>query len=178
VATLSRRFFAVSLVSLWMISCAAPQRPDGGKGLLPAGAPVPALRATDQDSKPLDLASERGHMLVVFFYPKDGTPGCTAEACSFRDVWKRYDEAGVKVIGVSSDDAASHKEFAAEHRLPFPLVSDTDGAWARAFGVSSTLGMYRRVTFLIDVDGKVARVYPEVDPGVHAQRVLNDAAVR
>ncbi len=76
---------------------------------------------------------------------------------------------------MSSDDAASHKKFADEQRLPFPLIADADGSWARAFGVSSTLGFYARVTFLVDRQGKVARVYPEVDPGVHAERVLTDA---
>ncbi|RYE87040.1 MAG: peroxiredoxin, partial [Myxococcales bacterium] len=111
---------------------------------------------------------------VVYFYPKDGTPGCTKEACAFRDVWGKYQAAGVRVLGVSEDDQASHKKFADEHRLPFSLVAD-DGSWARAFGVSTTLGMPSRVTFLIDAGGKVARVYPDVDPGVHAERVLGDA---
>ena len=77
--------------------------------------------------------------------------------------------------GCSSDDQASHKKFAAEHKLPFSLVADEDGLWARSFGVSTTLGMDARVTFLIGPDGKIAHVYPDVDPGVHADRVLDDA---
>jgi peroxiredoxin Q/BCP len=112
----------------------------------------------------VDLGAQQGHPLVVFFYPKDGTPGCTKEACAFRDVWKRYEAAKVGVIGVSADDAASHRKFAEE--------------WARAFGVNSTFGMYSRVTFLIDAEGKVSKVYPDVDPGVHAERVLTDAQAR
>ena len=160
-----------------LLACSGAQRPDGGRGLLPVGSPVPALQANDQHGAPRSLASERGKPFVVYFYPRDATPGCTAEACSFRDVWKRYEEAGVGVFGVSSDDEASHKKFADEHKLPFPLIADADGSWARAFGVSSTFGLYARVTFLIDRQGKVARVYPEVDPGVHAGRVLTDAQV-
>ena len=143
--------------------------------MLPAGSRVPNLRATDHTDQAVDLGAQQGHPLVVFFYPKDGTPGCTKEACAFRDVWKRYEAAKVGVIGVSADDAASHRKFAEEHKLPFSLVSDTSGEWARAFGVNSTFGMYSRVTFLIDAEGKVSKVYPDVDPGVHAERVLTDA---
>jgi peroxiredoxin Q/BCP len=160
------------------LACAAPQRPDGGQGLLSAGTPAPELRAADHQGRPVDLKAERGRPVVVFFYPKDGTPGCTREACSFRDVWKRYEEAQVRVFGVSSDDDASHRKFAEEHKLPFPLVADTSGEWARAFGVSSTLGMYQRVTFLIGADGNLRKVYPNVDPGVHAEQVLTDATTR
>lgn len=166
------------LLSFVLGACSAPQRPDGGQGLLPAGSSVPALRAMDHLDHPVDLGAEQGHVLVLFFYPKDGTPGCTKEACSFRDVWSRYEAAQVRVIGVSSDDAASHKQFAQEHQLPFSLVSDTSGEWARAFGVTSTFGMYSRVTFVIGSDGKVSKVYPNVDPGVHAERVLTEIQAR
>ena len=159
---------------LLVAGCGAPQRPDGGKGLLGAGASAPSVQGVDQNGAPVTLAAERGHPVVVYFYPKDGTPGCTKEACAFRDVWGKYQAAGVRVLGVSEDDQASHKKFADEHRLPFSLVAD-DGSWARSFGVSTTLGMPSRVTFLIDAEGKVAHVYPDVDPGVHAERVLGDA---
>jgi peroxiredoxin Q/BCP len=163
---------------LVLAACGAPQRPDGGQGLLPVGAEAPALRAVDHEERPVDLGAERGRPVVVFFYPKDGTPGCTREACAFRDVWGRYEEAKIRVLGVSADTAEAHRKFAQEHRLPFSLIADTSGDWARAFGVGSTLGMYRRVTFLIGADGKVARVYPDVDPGVHAEQVLAEAQAR
>jgi len=169
------RALLFSLPLALTLACGSPQRPDGGRGMLAAGAPVPALQGVDQGGQRRSLEAERGRPFVVYFYPRDATPGCTAEACSFRDVWKRYEQAGIGVYGVSSDDAASHKKFADEQRLPFPLIADADGSWARAFGVSSTLGFYARVTFLVDRQGKVARVYPEVDPGVHAERVLTDA---
>jgi peroxiredoxin Q/BCP len=159
-----------------LVSCGAATRPDGGEGPLPAGASAPDLQGTDQHGKIQKLSDERGHPVVVYFYPKDGTPGCTAEACAFRDAWDRFKQAGVQVLGVSTDDAASHAEFAKEERLPFPIVADPDKAWVKAFGVSTTLGMASRVSFLIDAAGKVAKVYPNVDPGVHADEVLKDAA--
>lgn len=158
-----------------LFACGAVQRPDGGSGLLPEGAMAPAVSGVDQNGATRSLAAERGHPVVVYFYPKDGTPGCTTEACAFRDAWATYREAGVQVFGVSSDDRESHAEFAKEHGLPFPLVADDSGAWATAFGVPSMLGLTKRVTFLVDARGRVAKVYPDVDPGVHAARVLEDA---
>jgi thioredoxin-dependent peroxiredoxin len=143
-------------------------------GLLPVGSSVSALSGTDQSGKAVSLAAQRGRYAVVFFYPKDGTPGCTKEACAFRDVWDRYQAANVQVIGVSSDNAGSHEEFAKKHTLPFPLVADTDRAWAKAFGVSGVAGFYSRVTFVITPNGQVGRVYDKVDPGLHANQVLQD----
>lgn len=170
-------FVAVSALSCGIVSCGGgPQRPDGGSGLLDKGAPAPALSGLDQDGKTRRVADEKGSFLVVYFYPKDGTPGCTAEACAFRDVWDRYEEAGVAVYGVSADDVQSHKKFADEHALEFPLIADTDGVWASAFGVGTFLGYMQRVTFLIDPAGLIAATYPDVDPGVHASDVLRDVA--
>jgi len=139
------------------------------------GAHAPELVATAHDGTVVDL-SNLGKPAVVYFYPKDGTPGCTKEACAFRDVWSKYETAGVMVIGVSADSNESHAAFAAEHELPFPLVADEDGTWAKAFGVGTKLGMTDRESFLIGPDGTIAKVYPGVDPGVHAEEVLRDAA--
>jgi peroxiredoxin Q/BCP len=161
--------------ALALAGCGGVKRPDGGTGLLPVGSATPDLRAKDQHGAEQSLAAERGHPTVVYFYPKDATPGCTKEACAFRDAWDRYKAARVQVFGVSSDDVGSHEQFAKAQKLPFPLLADTTGAWATAFGVPSTLGMTKRVTFLLDKDGKVAKVYPDVDPGVHAGEVLGDA---
>jgi thioredoxin-dependent peroxiredoxin len=143
--------------------------------LLTVGAPAPALTATAHDGTSLDLRA-LGRPTVVYFYPKDDTPGCTAEACAFRDAWDKYTAAKVGVIGVSSDDDASHRAFAEKHRFTFPLVADVDHAWATAFGVPMRGGMTARVSFLIGADGTVAKVYPEVDPGIHSDEVLRDAA--
>ena len=164
------------LAAAAVASCISPQRPDGGKGLLPEGARAPLLSGTDQSGAVQSIAGERGHALVVYFYPKDGTPGCTAEACAFRETWQRFEAAHVSVFGVSADDPSSHATFAREHRLTFPLISDPAHVWSKAFGVSTTLGYDARVTFLVGPDGRVAKVYPNVDPGVHADAVLRDAA--
>jgi peroxiredoxin Q/BCP len=155
--------------------CSPPKRPDGGSGLLPAGALAPDLVGVDQSGKKHRLRDTEGNPTVVYFYPKDGTPGCTTEACAFRDVWQKFDEAGVRLFGVSRDSQQSHAEFAQEHKLTFPLIADEDGRWATAFGVGTTFGMDSRVSFLLGPDGKVAKVYPDVDPGLHAAEVLADA---
>ncbi len=150
------------------------ERPDGGVGLLEVGSQVPALQATAHDGTVVDLRA-LGKAAIVYFYPADDTPGCTAEACSFRDIWSEYESAGVLVIGVSTQDLDSKRSFADKHELPFPLVADTDESWAKAFGVTVRGGYAKRVSFLIDSSGKVAKVYPGVDPGVHAREVLDDA---
>jgi peroxiredoxin Q/BCP len=138
------------------------------------GKPVPTLAAIDQRGQRIALSPPLERYTVVYFYPRDGTPGCTEEACAFRDVWALYQEAGVDVYGVSSDDAESHEAFAKEQALPFPLVADTDGTWAGAFGVSSFMGLYSRVSFLLAPPGRVAKVYENVDPGLHAREILAD----
>lgn len=159
-----------------LVGCGATSRPDGGSGLLSGGSPAPDLSAPDQTGKVRRIADERGHPLVVYFYPKDGTPGCTKEACAFRDTWDRFRQAGVQIYGVSADDQKSHEQFAKEQRLPFPIVADPSHSWSAAFGVPTKMGMDMRVSFLIDPSGKVAKAYPNVDPGVHADEVLKDAA--
>ncbi|XXY51472.1 peroxiredoxin [Sorangium sp. So ce269] len=167
---------AVVFAFVSLLACGAAERPDGGQGLLPVGAPAPDVFAADQHGAIQRLSDQRGRAVVVYFYPKDGTPGCTEEACAFRDAWDRFKQANVQVFGVSADTRESHEAFATEHRLPFPILVDTDHTWSTAFGVPMRLGTTARVTFLIDPDGKVAKVYPDVDPGVHADDVLKDAA--
>ncbi|MEZ4429453.1 MAG: peroxiredoxin [Nannocystaceae bacterium] len=154
----------------------AVTRPDGGTGLLKQGDEPPALSSTAHDGAAIDLRALGGAPTVIYFYPKDNTPGCTKEACAFRDAWKKLEEAGIRVVGVSSDSLESHKAFAAEHELPFSLVADEQLTWAKGFGVDSTGGFVHRVTFLIGRDGKIAKVYPDVDPGVHAAEVIADVA--
>ena len=161
-------------IAVLALGCAASQRADGGSGLLPVGSAAPALAGVDQDGKTHALQETLGAPTVVYFYPKDETPGCTKEACASRDVWKQYEAAGVKLFGVSRDTAAAHQAFAGKHKLTFPLISDESGEWAKAFGVGTTLGMYQRVTFLLGRDGKVRKVYDNVNPGIHALDVLKD----
>jgi peroxiredoxin Q/BCP len=143
---------------------------------LAVGDAVPDLAGVDQNAQIRRLADNRGRLLVVYFYPRDETPGCTREACAFRDVWRRYQRADIQLLGVSRDSQASHARFAAHHQLPFPLIADPDGVRAKAFGVRTFSGLDARMSFLVARDGKVARVYPQVDPGLHAEQVLLDAA--
>lgn len=118
---------------------------------------------------------------LLYFYPKDDTPGCTTQACSLRDNWSELNEAGVQVVGVSKDDEASHRKFSAKYELPFPLIADTELALAKAFGVfgekkfmGRTYDGIHRMSFLIAPDGTIAKTYKKVKPAGHATEVLND----
>ena len=115
-----------------------------------------------------------GRHAVVYFYPKDDTPGCTAEACSFRDEYTAFQDAGAEVIGISMDDAASHQAFAAKHNLPFTLLSDADGSVARAYGVKKTLGLIPgRETFIISPTGQILhRFSSQFNPKRHIREAL------
>jgi peroxiredoxin Q/BCP len=119
------------------------------------GDPAPDFSAIDPQGEAVSLGDFTGKKaLVLFFYPADDSPICTREACAFRDAYQDFVDAGAEVVGVSGDSASSHRQFAADHRLPFRLISDEDGALRRAFGVSKTLGLLPgRVTYLIDKQG-------------------------
>jgi thioredoxin-dependent peroxiredoxin len=162
--------------SVLLSACGATQRPDGGSGLLPVGAVAPNFEARDAAGKVVTLADSAGRPRVVYFYPKDETPGCTKEACAFRDAYGKYEARGVVVFGVSHDTEESHAAFRKHHSLPFPLVADEHGAVQRAYGVPSRLGFASRVSFLVGRDGRVERVWKDVDPVIHAADVL--AAVK
>lgn len=151
--------------------CAKMQRPDGGVGLLPVGSRAPDFNAASADGKNVSLASVHGPR-VVYFYPKDETPGCTKEACAFRDAWERYRKAGATIFGVSRDSEESHRQFREHHNLPFPLASDENGEIQKSYGVPSRLGMAARVTFVVDSKGIIQHVFEHVDPAVHADEVL------
>lgn len=140
--------------------------------LLKPGAPVPDVRAASHEGENISLAALRGKSLVVYFYPKDDTPGCTVEAQELRDLHGEIEKSGAVVIGVSTDDSASHRAFAAKHALPFLLLPDTDGRIAEQFGVPLQNGRARRVTFVIGKDGLVKKVFPDVRPAGHGREVL------
>ena len=143
-----------------------------------AGMPAPAFRLQDQNGVWHALADYRGKWVVLYFYPKDDTPGCTTQACEFRDNIFAFDKLGAVIVGISVDDVASHKQFAQEHSLPFTLLADSTKATATAYGVlRSALGIMEiaaRETFIIDPTGRVAKHYPAVDPKGHSQAVLAD----
>jgi thioredoxin-dependent peroxiredoxin len=168
----SKQAAAMGVLAMLGVACGPVKRPDGGTGLLPVGAVAPDFEGRDVTGKLVHLSEVRGHPSVVYFYPKDETPGCTHEACAFRDAFARYQAKQITVFGVSRDSLESHREFRTHHALPFPLVADENGNVDRAYGVPSTLGMSKRVTFLVGSDGKVVRVWPDVDPAIHADEVL------
>lgn len=171
VSLLSRASLRAAL-PLLLGACLPVARPDGGKGLLQVGMAAPDVSGIAIDGATTALSSLRGHAVVVYFYPKDETSGCTREACAFRDAYGRYESRHVLVFGVSRDSAESHRRFRAKHVLPFLLVADEDGSVARAYGVPGILGMTSRVTFLVGREGRILRVWRDVDPSVHAEEVL------
>jgi len=168
---MTTNWFAIGGLFL-LVSCGATVRPDGGKGLLPVGSAAPDFDARDPSGAVVHLSTSAGSPRVVYFYPKDETPGCTKEACAFRDAFDRYRAKGIVIFGVSRDSAESHREFQTHHSLPFALAADESGAVQQAYGVPSRLGHAARVTFLVGRDGRITRVFPDVDPAVHANEVL------
>jgi thioredoxin-dependent peroxiredoxin len=141
------------------------------------GQPLPDLDLTAEDGEHLGTAQLKGRKTVLYFYPKDDTPGCTKEACAFRDRMDDYAEADIRVYGVSLDSPESHREFRAKYNLNFPLLTDEGGRASEALGVlRENRRRANRVTFLLDPDGRISRVYPEVSPETHADEILQDAA--
>jgi peroxiredoxin Q/BCP len=139
---------------------------------LAAGAPAPDVTFQLHTREKLTLASLRGKPVVVYFYPKDDTPGCTVEAQEIRDLYAQLEQSGAVVIGVSTDALDSHRAFAEKHALPFLLASDEAGELARAFGVPLKNGRATRVSFVIGVDGRIKRSFPAVTPKGHAAELL------
>jgi len=128
--------------------------------LIEVGKKAPAFSLKDQNGKTQRLADYQGRPVILYFYPKDDTPGCTKEACAFRDQYQDFKDAGAEVIGVSSDDEQAHEKFASKHRLPFVLLADRGGAVRKRYGVPATLGLLPgRVTFVIDRQGIVRHVF-------------------
>jgi peroxiredoxin Q/BCP len=141
------------------------------------GEAAPALDLLDQNGQRQRLEDYRGQWLVLYFYPKDDTPGCTTEACQFRDDYYRIKALDAVVIGVSPDDVVSHKAFADKYQLPFPLLADDEKKLAEVYGVLSGLGPIKfasRQSFIIDPQGRVARHYARVSPGGHAGEIIRD----
>ncbi len=162
---------ALSVLGGFVPGCAGAQSSPASPAVT-VGAPAPAFMLQSHEGRVRTLEENRGHPVVLYFYPRDATPGCTREACAFRDAWARLQATGAVVYGVSTDDVASHRSFHEEHQLPFDLLSDPDGAIAQTYGVPMRLGMTARVTFLIDASGNLARVFEDVDPAVHADEVI------
>jgi peroxiredoxin Q/BCP len=147
--------------------------------MLKAGDQAPDFSTKDASGNPVKLSDFKGQKVVIYFYPKDDTPGCTKEACSFRDNHDTYEQAGIKVLGVSLDNEDSHQAFASKYNLPFTLLADTDHSVSDAFGVygeqswgdKKFMGVARK-TFLIDEEGKVKKVFDKVNVEAHADEVM------
>lgn len=170
-ATVRRTGFA-ALASLLVTAGALAQAAPSVGGI------APGFRLQDQNGKWHQLEDYRGKWVVLYFYPKDNTPGCTTQACELRDNIFAFREVGAVILGVSVDDVASHKDFAEEYSLPFSILADADKSVATSYGVlTKYLGMMelaRRDTFIIDPEGRVAKHYMKVDPEGHSEMVLAD----
>jgi thioredoxin-dependent peroxiredoxin len=147
--------------------------------MIEEGKPAPDFTLLSDKGESVTLSSFRGKKVVLYFYPKDDTPGCTVEACEFRDAYDRFLEKGAVVIGISADSGASHAKFRDHHKLPFWLLADTDRTVLRAYGALGEKSMFGktyegilRSTFVIDADGKVLKVFPKVKPAGHAGEIL------
>jgi peroxiredoxin Q/BCP len=143
------------------------------------GRPAPDFTLASDSGETVTLSDLRGKQVVLYFYPKDDTPGCTTQACGIRDAWDEFERTGAVVLGVSPDDEASHARFRAKYELPFPLLADAGHATAENYGVwvekrnyGKTYMGVERSTFVIDADGKVAKVFRRVKPDTHADEVL------
>jgi peroxiredoxin Q/BCP len=147
--------------------------------MLEVGQPAPDISLVSDSGETVSLRALRGQPVVLYFYPKDDTPGCTRQACGVRDSWESFEKAGAAVFGVSPDGEASHVKFKEKFSLPFTLLSDPEREAAKAFGVwvektnygKTTMGI-ERSAFVIDADGNIAKVLRKVDPDEHAEKVL------
>lgn len=165
--------FALLLLAgifLWVRTSQAGDTPKTGEA-------APAFQLPDQNGKLHSLSDYPGRWVVLYFYPKDDTPGCTQEACAFRDDLHKLTALGAQVIGVSVDDTGSHAKFSQKYHLPFPLLADKGGKTAENYGALLNLGLVkfaRRYTFLIDPQGRVAKAYLKVDTSRHSQEIIDD----
>jgi thioredoxin-dependent peroxiredoxin len=144
---------------------------------LRVGDAAPDFNLPDANGVLVNRDSFKGHWLVLYFYPKDDTPGCTKEACHFRDDLHQLEKLGAKVVGVSVDDGDSHVAFIKKYGLPFPLLSDIDGKVAAQYGALTNLGplkIAKRYTFLIDTNGRIAKTYFSVEASKHSQEIIED----
>ena len=147
---------------------------------LEVGDRAPGFQTVDQHGKAVSLADFRGRSVVLYFYPKDDTPGCTKEACAFRDEFAEFRKRNVEILGVSTDGEKSHRKFAEKFDLPFRLLADEDKKIVKDYGVWDKKSLYgrlffgtRRVTYLIDEKGKIAAVWPKVKPADHPREILD-----
>ena len=171
--------FALALLAAAFVSACnrgGAQQGGGDAPQVAEGAAAPDFTLPADDGRPVKLSDYRGKQpVVLYFYPKDETPGCTKQACSFRDNIAEFKKAGVEVLGVSVDDVESHRKFKEKERLNFTLLADADKAVSRRYGVLGTFGVASRTTFVVDKDGVIRKIYRNVDPVLNATETLEFA---
>ena len=166
---MKKALFAI-LISIFLLPAFAGDTPT-------VGASAPSFNLQDQNGDWHKLEDYNGQWLAVYFYPRDDTPGCTTEACNFRDNIYAFKAIGAAVVGISVDDVESHKEFSDKYKLPFTILADTDNKTSSAYGVLRDYKLIKiasRQSFLIDPDGNIAKHYDDVDPDEHTNQVLTD----
>ncbi|MGE5425484.1 MAG: peroxiredoxin [Bacillota bacterium] len=141
--------------------------------MLQIGTPAPDFKAPDQHGQVQTLSQYRGSWVLLYFYPRDNTPGCTEEACRLRDNHPSFEKLDAIVLGVSTDSVQSHASFSSQHGLPFTIISDSEEKIVKEYGAD---GSARRISYLIDPEGNIAKIYPSVKPSKHAAEVLEDLA--
>lgn len=166
----SIRYLLLAVLVAW-VAVAAAEAPA-------LGSPAPEFKLQDQNAKWHELKDYRGKWVTLYFYPKDQTPGCTTQACEFRDDVFSFRDANAVILGVSVDDVESHKKFSEKHSLPFPILADSTKDTAKKYGVLKsylgTMELAKRDTFLIDPQGRIVKHYADVDPKGHSKIVLSD----
>jgi peroxiredoxin Q/BCP len=153
-----------SLISLFGIG--------GGGTVVREGDKAPEFALPSQDGNLIRLTDFRGKIVILYFYPKDDTPGCTKEACSFRDNVVKFNELKAEILGVSTDDLESHKQFQKKYRLNFTLLSDPEKEVTKLYGVKNLFGLADRATFVIDKEGVIRKIFPHVDVSHHSEELL------
>ena len=169
----SLRYLLLPLLLAWLVGAAAD-----GAGPPAPGSTAPDFKLQDQNGKWHELKDYRGKWVALYFYPKDQTPGCTTQACEFRDNIFAFRDANAQILGISVDDVESHKKFSEKHGLPFPILADASKEITKKYGVLrtylGTMELAKRDTFLIDPQGKIVKHYADVDPKADSKNVLAD----
>ena len=169
----TRNLFALTILATLFVSGSSLQEDQAPE----VGKEAPGFNLQDQDGEWHDLEDYRGTWLAIYFYPKDDTPGCTTEACNFRDNIYAFKAIGASVVGISVDDVESHREFSGKYKLPFTILADEEGETAQTYGVLrdwKLIQIASRQSFLVDPNGVIVKHYEDVDPDTHTQEVLTD----
>jgi peroxiredoxin Q/BCP len=176
-----KRFVSILLVSIFALVVAMSFTPMGvANEQVAVGNPAPGFELADQTGQLHSLEDYRGQWVILYFYPKDGTPGCTTEACDFRDNIFAFRKMNAQILGVSLDDVESHQAFAEDHSLPFPLLADVSGETSTAYGVKTRMfgrTVAKRQTFIVAPNGDIVKHYESVKPAEHTAQVLTDMKV-